>query len=69
MGKLCRWEHPKAPAVRKLWGEGAAETVLEVLEDTSVGRRLSAGVVRAPRVEEAGEGEVSEGEDGGPGLP
>ena len=30
---------------------------------------LLAGGVRAPRVEEAGEGETSEGEEGGPGPP
>ena len=62
-------KHPRAPAVRKLWREGATRAVLEFLEDTSVGRWLSAGGTRAPRVEEAGEGEASEGEEGGPGPP
>ena len=45
--------------------EGATGAVLEFLEGTSVGRRLSAGGTRAPRVEEVGEGEVP----GGPGPP
>ena len=40
-----------------------------VLQDTSVGRRLPAGVVRGPREEEAGEGAVSEGEEGDLGPP
>lgn len=48
---------------------GATGAVLEFLDDTSVGRWLSAGVVRAPRVEGAGEGEVPEDEEGGPGPP
>ena len=69
VGKDCRWKHPKAPAVRKLWREGATTAVLEFLEDTSVGQWLLAGVVRAPRVEEVGEDEVPEGEEGGPGPP
>ena len=43
--------------------------VLEFLEDTSVGRWLLAGGVRAPRKEEVGEGEASEGEEGGQGPP
>ena len=61
VAKDCGWQHPKAPAVRKLWREGATGAVLEFLEDTSVGRRLSAGGTRAPRVEKVGEGEMSEG--------
>ena len=55
--------------MRKLWREGATGAVLEFLEDTSVGKRWSAGVARAPRGEEAGEGEISEGEEGGPRPP
>ena len=42
---------------------------MEFLEDTSVGRWLSAGETRAPGVEEAGEGEVTEGEESCPGSP
>ena len=42
---------------------------MEFLEDTPVGRRLPAGGTRAPRVEEAGEGEVSGGEEGDPRPP
>ena len=43
--------------------------MLEFLEDSPVGRWLSAGVARAPREEVVGEGAVSEGEEGGPGPP
>lgn len=50
--------------MRKLWKEGATGGDLKFLEDTSVGRRLL--VARAPRAEEAGKDEVSEGEEGGP---
>ena len=35
--KDCGWKHPKAPAVRKLWKEGATEAVLEFLRDTPAG--------------------------------
>ena len=65
MGKDCRWKHPKAPAVRKLWKERATEAVLE---GTPVGRWWSAGEAREPR-EAEGRGEVREGEEGGPGPP
>ena len=53
--------------MRRLWKEEATGAVLEFLVETSAGRWLS--VARMPRVEEAGEGKVSEGEEGGPGLP
>ena len=69
MVKDCGWRKPRAPAVGKLWREGAIGAVLEFLEDTPVGRWLSAGGARAPRVEEVGEGGMSEGEEGGLGLP
>ena len=39
VGKGCGWKHPKVPAVRKLWKEGATEAALEYLGDT----RLDAG--------------------------
>ena len=68
VGKDCRWEHPKAPAVRKLWKEGATEAVLEYLADTQVGCWSSAGERRAPR-EAEDLGEAEEGEEGGPGPP
>ena len=67
VGKDCGWKHPKAPAVRKLWREGATEVVLEFLTEASVGKRLP--VARAHRAEEAGEGEVSRGEEADPGPP
>ena len=63
----CRWKHPKAPAVRKLWKEGATEAVLEFLGDVRVGC-WQAVRVRAP-AEAKGEGTGSEGEEGGPGPP
>ena len=68
MGNDCGWEHLRAPAARKLWREGAAGAVPELLENTPVGQRWPVGAVRAPRAEE-GEGEASEGEEGGPGPP
>ena len=67
MGKDCGWKHPKAPAVRKLWKEGATEAVLGFLEDTQVGCWRPAGVARLPR--EAEGGGVSEGEESGLGPP
>ena len=68
MGGGCRWEHPRAPAVGKLWKEGATEAVLEHLADTRVGCWSSSGARRAPR-EVKDLGEASEGEEGGPGPP
>ena len=69
VGKDCGWKRPRAPAVRNLWKERATEAMLEFLEDTPVGRWLPVGVARAPREEMAGEGAVSEGEEGRPGPP
>ena len=69
VGKDCGWKHLRAPAVRKLWKEGATGAVLEILEDTPVGRRLSAGMARAPRGNEVFEGEMTESEEDGPGPP
>ena len=60
VGKDRGWKHPRAPAVIKLWKEEATGAVLEFLVEASAGRWLS--VARMPRVEEAGEGKVSEGE-------
>ena len=37
VAKDGRWEHPKAPAVSKLWEGTATEAVLEFLRDTRVG--------------------------------
>ena len=66
-GKDCHWEHPRAPSVRWLWKEEAAEAVLEYLEDTQVGCRVPSE--RAGRDEGSDEEEVpgSDGEEGGPG--
>ena len=64
VAKDCKWKHPRAPAVRKLWKEGGTEAVLEYLSDTRVGCWSSAGAMRAPREAES-LGEASEGEEGG----
>lgn len=37
VAKDCGWRRPRAPAVRKLWNEGATEAVLEFLKDTRAG--------------------------------
>ena len=63
VAKDCGWRHPKAPAVRKLWKEGATEAVLESLGEVRAGCWQSAGV-RAPS-EVAGDGKDVEGVEGG----
>ena len=68
IGKDCKWEHPRASSVRWLWREDATEAVLEFLEDTPVGSR-SSGMARANVDERESVGQVSEGEEGGPGPP
>ena len=68
VGKDCGWRHRKAPAVRELWREGSGATgiVLEFLEDTSVGLRLSAGWQERPeRRSERGRGVRGGGPPGG----
>ena len=67
MAKDCRWKHPKAPAVRKLWKERATEAFHEFLEDVRAGFWQGTRV-RAP-AEAEGEGGVSEGDEGSPGPP
>jgi ribonuclease HI len=65
VGKECGWRHPRAPEVRKLWGEKATEAVLEFLRDTRVGCW-----VEGNRSRNAGDiGRVIEGEEDGPGPP
>ena len=51
-----------------MWKENATEAVVEFLEDTLVGSR-SSGMARANADERECVGQVSEGEEGGPGLP
>ena len=66
VGKDCGWEHPRAPAVRKLWREEATEAVLEFLRDTRVGCwTASRGAERLAEEADQGNG----GEEGGPGPP
>ena len=56
VGKDCGWKHPKAPAVRKLWKEGATEAILEFLVDVRAGcwSSAGAGAVRTPGEAEGG---------------
>ena len=68
-GEGLRVKAPEGAAVRNLWRESATGAVLEFLQNTSVGRRLPVRVARGPREEEAGEGAVSEGEEGDLGPP
>ena len=65
VAKDCRWKHPKAPAVRKLWKGRATEAVLEFLRDTRIGGWQTSRVKALAEVEAAG----SEGEENGPGPP
>ena len=59
MAKDCKWRHPKAPAVRKLWKEGATEAVLEFLRDVRAGCWQTAKA----RTPAGAEGAGSEGEE------
>ena len=59
--RACEWKRPRTPSVRLLWDGRATEAVLEFLHTTMV------GCIGAPPEEE--EGEVSEGEEGGPDPP
>ena len=43
IGKECHWEHPRGPALRWLWKQEATEAVIEFLEDTRIGCRVSSG--------------------------
>ena len=63
----CGWKHPKAPAVRNLWKEGATEAALEFLGEVWAGCWQTMRVM-VP-VEAESEGAVSEGEEGSPGPP
>ena len=49
----CRWWHPRAPALRELWKEGATGAVLGFLGDALVGSRLGTG--RGGVLREAGQ--------------
>ena len=53
--------------LRRLWKEGATEAVLGFLGEAPVRCWSSAGTARSPKAESGGE--VSEGEEGGPGPP
>lgn len=68
-GKDCHWEHPRAPAVRWLWKEEATEAVLEDLEDTRVGCRMSSEIAMVDEGRDEQEVPGSEGEEAGPGPP
>ena len=71
MGKVCGWEHSRAPALRWLWKNDAVGAVVDFLEKTRVGIRTSAEMARA-QADEGGEGEEAPGqgsEEDGPGPP
>ena len=67
IGKEFHWEHPRAPALRWLWKEEAKEAVIELLQDTGVGCRVSSrrALVDEDRGREEGTGQG--GEEVGPG--
>ena len=71
VGRDCGSEHPRAPALRWLWKDDAVGAVVDSLESTRVGSRVSAEMARARVGEGRGEGVAwgSEGEGGGPGPP
>ena len=54
--------------MRWVWKEDATEAVIEFLEDTPVGSK-SSGMARAKLDDRESVGQVSEGEEGGPGPP
>ena len=54
--------------MRWVWEEGATEAVIEFLENTPV-RSRSSGMARAKLDDRESVGQVSEGEEGGPGPP
>ena len=69
IGKVCKWQHPRAPSVRWLWKEKATEAVLEFPEDTRVGCRVSSGRARVDGDRDVEEVPGSEGEKARPGPP
>ena len=64
--KDCMWKHPRVPAVRKLWREGASEAFLDFLR-AQAGCWKGTGT-RVP-TEVRGKCMVSEAEKGDPGSP
>ena len=54
--------------MRWVWRKEATEAVIEFLEDTPVGSR-SSKMARAKADDRESVGQVSEGEEGGPGPP
>ena len=64
VGKDCGWEHPRAPALRWLWGDDAVGAVVELLESTRVGGRALAETAR-DRVDEDRVGEEVPGQERG----
>ena len=67
VGKDCHWGHPRAPSIGWLWEEEAiGEAVLEYLEDTRVGCKVSS---ERGRVDEGRDEEQAPGSDGEGGPP
>ena len=65
--RACAWKHPRAPSVRKIFGdEQAMEVVLTFLRDVEVGCMVS---LAPPEEEGEDEWEEDEGEEGGLGPP
>ena len=62
IGKDCGWEHPRAPALRWLWRDGAVGAMVEFLENTRVESRVSAEMARA-RIDEDREGDEVLGQE------
>ena len=46
IGKACRWKHPRAPSVERLWKEKATEAVLRFLKDARMGCIAPEGSLR-----------------------
>ena len=63
VGEALGRKRPRAPSVRYLWEEKAADAVLEFLRTTRVG---CVGIGRVPPEDR---GDDEEGEEGGPGPP
>ena len=56
IGKNYGWKHPRAPSVRWLWREVATGVVLEFVEDTRVGCRVSSQRTRVDEDRDEAEG-------------
>ena len=69
IGKDRHWEHPRAPLLRWLLKEEVTGAVIEFLEDTRVGCRVSSRRSLVEEDRDRDEGPGQDGEGGGPGPP